>query len=385
MSAAQEIRISQSCATDPRRAVQEFYDGVQQPDMGLVVFFCSSDFDLDVVAAEMARCFAGIPVVGCTTAGQFGPLGYHDAGVSGASFPASACKVATGHLDRLQTFDVVRGQEFAQSLLQQLESQAVCPDASNTFGFLLIDGLSVREEPVVRVMQHALGGIPLFGGSAGDGLKFGATHVHHGSGFHADSAVLVLVSTTLPFRMFKTQHFVSTATRMVVTEADAKNRIVREINGLPASHEYARMVGVEVGNLNPMRFASSPAVVLIDGVEYVRSIQKANPDGSLTFYCAIEEGLVLRIAHGLDLLDNLAQTLERIEADIGAPQAVLGCDCVLRKLEILQTGLRDRVGDMLASHNAFGFNTYGEQYGGVHVNQTFTGIAIGLPKVGGDA
>jgi hypothetical protein len=26
-----------------------------------------------------------------------------------------------------------------------------------------------------------------------------------------------------------------------------------------------------------------------------------------------------------------------------------------------------------------GFNTYGEQYGGVHVNQTLTGVAIGMP------
>ena len=48
-------------------------------------------------------------------------------------------------------------------------------------------------------------------------------------------------------------------------------------------------------DLNSVPFADSPFVVKIDGANYVRSIQKVNPDGSLTFFCAIEEGLVLRV------------------------------------------------------------------------------------------
>jgi hypothetical protein len=37
------------------------------------------------------------------------------------------------------------------------------------------------------------------------------------------------------------------------------------------------------------------------------------------------------------------------------------------------------VGELFQRNNTVGFSTYGEQYGGVHVNQTFTGIAIGTP------
>ena len=58
-------------------------------------------------------------------------------------------------------------------------------------------------------------------------------------------------------------------------------------------------------------------------------------------------------------------------------QLVLTCDCILRKLEIVESGLADRVGDILRRNNAVGFNTYGEQFCGVHVNQTLTGIALG--------
>nr|WP_210259317.1 FIST C-terminal domain-containing protein [Agrobacterium sp. a22-2] len=116
---------------------------------------------------------------------------------------------------------------------------------------------------------------------------------------------------------------------------------------------------------------------MLDGTNYVRSIQRANPDGSLTFYCAIEEGLVFRVAKGVDLMANLVHALEAITSAIGPPQAMLVFDCILRKLEISQLKLRSDVGALLRGHGAVGFNTYGEQYQGVHVNQTLVGIAFG--------
>jgi hypothetical protein len=119
-------------------------------------------------------------------------------------------------------------------------------------------------------------------------------------------------------------------------------------------------------------------VVLIDGNNYVRSIQKVNSDGSLTFYCAIEEGVVLRVARGVDLIDNLEEAFAQIRSQIGPPQLVIGCDCILRRMEIVHHHLEDRVGQIFRSNNAVGFNTYGEQFRGVHINQTLTGIAIGM-------
>lgn len=383
---AQSIRIAQSYSTEARQAVQEFHEAVAQPNMELVVFFCSSEYDLDVLATEMSRLFAGIQVVGCTTAGEIGPAGYRQHSLSGASFPADSSVVVSGLLDRLSQFDIGRGDDFAQALLQRLESKAPDANPDNSFALLLIDGMSVREEPVAHALQHALGKITLFGGSAGDDLKFARTYVYSDGRFHSDSAALILINTSLPFKIFKTQHFVSTDERLVVTEADPARRIVKEINGRPAAAEYAQLLGVDVHDLNPMRFAASPVVVMIDGTDYVRSIQKANPDGTLTFFCAIEEGLVLRVAHGVDLVNNLEQTFDKIRAEIGMPQLVLGCDCILRNLEVSQNGLKDRVGEIFRRNNTIGFSSYGEQFHGVHVNQTLTGIAIGTvpePDTGG--
>jgi len=380
MRKVEQIRTAQTAATDARQAVRDFHAAVQQPAMALVIFFCSSRYDLDALADEMNRLFIGVKVVGCTTAGEIGPAGYCDFSLSGASFPAGSFSAVTGLLGHLQQFDIAKGQAFANTLLQQLEAQAPDSDATNSFGFLLIDGLSVREEPAVRTFQNVLGKIPLFGGSAGDDLQFLRTWVFHDGAFHTDSALLILGSTPLPFRIFKTQHFASDAERLVVTEADAALRVVNEINGLPAAEEYARVVGFHVDDLSPIGFATSPVVVVIDGTDYVRSIQKANADGSLTFFCAIEEGLVLRVAHCESLLDNLNDNFDAIRAEIGPPQAVFACDCILRNLEMMQDNLREAVGDIFRRNNAVGFSTYGEQYGGVHVNQTLTGIAFGAAQ-----
>jgi hypothetical protein len=345
--------------------------------MALVVFFCSVEYDLDAVADEIGRLFNGVVVVGSTTAGEIGPLGYLDHSLTGASFPASSFTVAHGRIDALQEFDAHRAKPFGQDLIRRLEDAEPRATADNTFALLLIDGLSVREEPVARALQSCLAELPLVGGSAGDGLAFAETRVYCDGAFRTDSAVVVLVTTELPFRVFKTQHFVPSDQRVVVTSADAEHRIIRELDGWPAVEGYARMLDETGETLDPMRFAQRPVVVLIDGANYVRSIQKANDDGSLTLFCAIEEGVVLRAAIGVDLVENLTDSLAGIRAEIGPPQLVIGYDCILRKLEMTQRGLVESVEAVMHANNVVGFSTYGEQYLGVHVNQTLTGVAIG--------
>ena len=56
---------------------------------------------------------------------------------------------------------------------------------------------------------------------------------------------------------------------------------------------------------------------------------------------------------------------------------IIGCECVLRSLELERTQMKQRVGDLLIANNVVGFNTYGEQFNAMHVNQTFTGVALG--------
>lgn len=377
MDKQEGIRTAQSCNPDPRSAVREFYAAVAQPAMSLVVFFCSSEYALDDLAAEINLLFSGIPVIGCTTAGEIGPDGCCDHSLSGASFSTSDARAVVGYLDHLQSFDKPRGHQFIDDLVGRFN--IVAPDAvpDNSFAFLLIDGLSNREEAAVHVFQMKLGKTALFGGSAADNQQFRHAQIFCDGAFRCDSAAVALVSTPHPFRLFKTQHFVAGTERMIVTDADQAQRLVREINGRPAAEEYARAIGVKVSELGTGHFSSFPMVVRINGMNFVRSVLRINPDGSMVFYCAIERGMVMWIAQGLEFIANLQRTFSGIRNEIGEPQLVIACDCVLRKLEISHKMLGEPVDEIFRQNHAVGFNTYGEQFAGIHINQTLTGIAIG--------
>jgi hypothetical protein len=366
-----------SQSRDAVLAAREIFAAIHQPDIKLAVFYCAPEFDLPLLASELHRLFGDIPLIGCTSAGEITPQGYLMGSITAFSL-ASPRLDAGVRLLRLDPFNSDQTRSDMLSLLRGLgERDGLPPSAANTFGFMLIDGLSMQEEMVVSCVYESLTGIELIGGSAADDTRFAATHIYHGGRFHQQVAVVAVVRTDLPFMAFRTQHFVKSDKRMVVTKADPARRIVYEIDGKSAGREFARLVGLHITELTPLIFATHPVVVRVGGQYFVRSIAKVNEDESLTFFCAIDEGIVLTIAKGVDMVENLREAFARVHEAIGQPQLVLGCDCILRRLETEREGIKTEIGRILAENNVIGFATYGEQYNSMHVNQTFTGIAIG--------
>ena len=368
---------SASHASDPATAVRELRAGLDQPNIGLAVFFCSPHYDRQQIRQALLQEFAGVPVIGCTTAGEIGPLGYAENGLAGFSLTADDFEIETALIENLQDLGLDQGHRRAQAMMQKFQSRGFELNSNNSFGFLLVDGLSVREEALVSSIHRPLGDIHMFGGSAGDGLNFHQTQVYSNGQFHSDAAIFSLIYTTLPFRVFRTQHFEETDAKLVITEADPLRRTVTEINAEPAAREYAKLIGLEVDKLTPMIFSAHPVVLRVGGEIYVRSIAKVNEDESLSFFCAIEPGVVLTVAKGLDMVQGLLNAFQEVSKEIGPPQLTIGCDCILRSLEGTDTGLKSELAGIFEKNNTIGFATYGEQFDSMHVNQTFTGVAIG--------
>ena len=163
----------------------------------------------------------------------------------------------------------------------------------------------------------------------------------------------------------------------MVTSASEENRRVHELNAEPAAHEYAMAVGLDPENLTPMSFAAYPLAVKIGGEFYCRSISRLDPDGSLTFFCAISEGAVLTLAQPRDIVEATRAELAGLDEALGGLDLVIGFDCVLRRLDAEARQVRHLISDLYRRYGVVGFETYGEQYRSMHLNQTFTGIAIG--------
>lgn len=371
------LRVGASHALTAEDAVREVRSALGEVRDGCVIFFSSVRYERNALAEALAKHFAGARVVGCSTAGEIAPGGYTRESMVAVHLPAEEFATVATVIENLSAFAPAEGQQRVRQALASLQERMHAPLSGHTFALVLIDGLSRQEEWVVSTLSGALGDIPLFGGSAGDDLQFHDTYVYTDGMIPRDSAVLLLVNTPAPFHVFRTQHFVHTDRKMVVTGADPSARRVTEINGEPAAQEYARLVGLDVDRLTPMAFAANPVVVRVGGLYYVRSIQKVNPDESLTFFCAIDEGIVLTVAQGLDIVENLREALAGVRQEVGEPRLIIGCDCVLRRLEVERKALSTEVSRLLAANRVIGFSTYGEQFNAMHVNQTFTGVAIG--------
>ena len=343
-----------------------------------VLLFVSPETDLAALATEVTAAFGAVPVIGCTTAGEITGAGYAEGEIVAVGLPQGLFMVST-----LLIADLARIE--AQALIGQLirDRQAMArarPAWEGEFAFLMVDGLSVREDELASTLARGLGPVPLFGGSAGDGTRFGATFVLHEGQFLQNAAVVTLVRTAARVKVFSLDHLRPTEARMVVTEADPARRIVRGINAEPAAREYARILGKDPAQLTTFTFAAHPVVVRIGGAHHVRAIQQVDANGDLIFFSAIDEGVVLTLAEPQDMAAHLSRALADLRGQ-GAAPAILACDCILRRMEALEKQMTGEISAELSAHGVVGFSTYGEQVNSMHVNQTMTGVALYPPDV----
>lgn len=366
-----------SYSADPRRASSELRDAFRDADPGFVLFFCSAEYDLEVLGRALAQDFAGIGLAGCTTAGEITPNGYGQGCITAIGFDRHGFAIESALVKEIGQFSLTDAQAVVETLTVGCGSRNLAPIKGHTFALTLLDGLSSQEELFLVALNSALGSIPNFGGSAGDDIHLANTHVYCDGRFHTDSAVVLLFNTRCEFEVFSTHHMQAPGEKMVVTAADPDSRTVLELNAEPAAAEYARVIGVPENALDHRAFALNPVAVRIGDDFYVRSIQRVNADRSLTFYCAVEKGIVLTAMRPGPMLPDLEAEFARIEQAIGTPRLVIGCDCFLRRLEAHHSGRHEATSAFLRAHRVIGFNTYGEQFNGMHLNQTFTGVAIG--------
>lgn len=369
------VRRASTPAEDPE-AIATLARALGPGPFALVLIFASPEADLARLPAEAARAFPGAAIAGCTTAGEITGAGYEEGAVVAIGFAAEQFAAETVAIRDLRHLDA---GDLAAALGRARERLAAAhPEFSEEFALLLVDGLSVMEDELAARLAAGLGSAPLIGGSAGDGARFGRTFVMEDDALLGDAAVVSLVRSACPVRVFSVDHLEPTGRRMVVTEADPHRRIVRRINAEPAAREYARLLGKDPQQLTPFTFAAHPVVVRMGERHHVRAIQQVGADGDLLFFAAIDEGVVLTLAEPRDMASHLAGELERLSRP-GRPLAILAFDCVLRRLEAQEKQQLGAVSELLRRHGVTGFSTYGEQRGPIHVNHTMTGMAFYPP------
>ena len=370
------IAIGRSVAVDPLTAVEEACADIDCLLSCFVLAFVPSNLDPAEVSPCLNRKLAGVPVFGCTTAGQITRSGYESDALLLLAFPRSNFRCSSILFEKLRPLDSTEIAATAQRQSERFRHTA----GWNRLALVFTDGLSKQEDLLVSTLETVLDGLPIFGGSAGDGLQYEETFVFHGGTVHSNAAVLLLMETNLGFQGIGFDHFLPVGSEIIITDADPEERVVYEINGAPAAQEYARLVGCAAEDLSPLVFAENPLLLRQNLNYYVRAIREPMEGDSLSFLAAIDDGLIMTLGRGKEIIETLKAGLDVRDNTGTAPDFILGFDCILRKLEIEQKQLSNQVSDVLQSHRVVGFNTYGEQQSGVHMNQTFVGVAFFEPE-----
>ncbi|SNR67194.1 FIST N-terminal domain-containing protein [Puniceibacterium sediminis] len=376
LNAPTSVGVGVSYLKDARDAVADLVTQIDLREVCFAMVLIPEGSDLPALAAELDRQMPGLPVFGCTTAGQITPRGYETEALQVLAFPKRHFRCASMLIKPLKPLSIKKIAADARRHDAQFQRTADW----DRLALIFADGLSKQEDMLVTALEQGLGDMPVFGGSAGNGLNFRETFVLHGGEFHTNAALLLFLETDLAFTGLGFDHFLPTDKQMVVTHAIPEERLVLEINGAPAAVEYARLVGVPVDQLSPQVFAENPVLVRNHHNYHVRAIQEAPGAHALSFLSAIDDGLLLTLGRGKEILRTLETGLDVRSPAGNPPDFILGFDCVLRKLEIEQKQLSGAVSEIFRDRRVLGFNTYGEQHCGVHVNQTFVGVAFFEPR-----
>ncbi|SMO44560.1 Uncharacterized conserved protein, contains FIST_N domain [Saccharicrinis carchari] len=361
-----KVKIAHSTKQDIDGILKDIKMQIGDCDPKFIQFYASPTINPEKISRGVYEMFEQTPVIGCSSSGEI---------VSGKMLENSIVLMALGEeivedckIEVLTdiTEDIlavdksfVRLKDYYGEDLSQL-------DTKEHVGLLLIDGLSGMEEKINERIGD-LTNITFVGGSAGDNMAFKKTYVYANGEYYSNAAVIALLKCNTAFSVLKTQSFKSLNKKALITKSEARR--VMEINGKPASTEYARLMGTN-DELVENQFFTHPLGISVVGDYFVRSPQRVDGNDVL-FYCGINEGVELELLESQDIIESTKQDLAEKVQELGSVSALINFNCMFRTLELQDKNQTNAYGKLFADIPTVGLSTYGESYIG-HMNQTAT-------------
>jgi hypothetical protein len=361
-------------------------------DARLLIVFCSDVYDhVELLRAVRAEA-PGVPVVGCSTAGEIAVAGdtatAGDSTVVVTALGGSGFSVATRHARAEEGETGLRDASFeAAGCLADVDRR------EHSVLLVLSDGLAGDQEEVVRGAYRAAGAtVPLVGGCAGDDLKMTATHQFHNDEVLRGAVVAAAIASDAPLGIGVRHGWRRVGDPMVVTNSDG-NRLF-SLDDEPALDTYLRRLSAPAEAYEDpaafTRFAMThPLGMSRRSGEEVRFVAEADfasrslvcianvPKGGLTWFMEGDERSVLSATD-----DACREALGSLGAR--EPLGLLAFDCIARRGVLGDEGVQrevDRLAGFAPSTPVAGFYTYGEfartrGTTGFH-NQTLVVLAVG--------
>ena len=374
--------IDPDSAAAGREATREAMTG---EDAKLLIVFSSDAYDLPVLLASINETSGGVPLIGCSTAGEIAGSRAGDASVVVMALGGPGFSIATGA-------GVGASARLREAGAQAASCFADVPAGEHRVLILLSDALRGDQQEVVRGAYGVLGAeIPLVGGCAGDGLKMERTFQFLGTEVLEDAVVGAALVSDAPIGIGVRHGWRKVGEPMMVT-GSWDNRVYT-LDDRPALDVYLeRLDAPAEARTDPAAFTkfaiTHPLGINRRTGEEVRFVAEANfedrslgcvahvPQGGLTWFMEGDDQSVLGAADGA-CFDALKFLDER------PPLGFVAFDCVARRGVLGDGGVArevSRIGELAGGAPVAGFYSYGEiarthGINGFH-NQTLVILAI---------
>ncbi len=367
------VKVIYSTKETVNEIVADLKEQLKDFDYNLVQFYASSNINPHELSSNLYEELGKCSMFGCTTSGEI---------VSGHMLENSVVLMAMSSnivadfkievLENISTNTMVVDNAVA-SLNAHFEENLATLNPHKHIGFVLIDGLSSREEEINERIGD-LTNITFVGGSAGDNLKFENTYVFANGKAYTDAAVICLMKSNVKFGIIKTQSVSSLQEKLLVTKVDEESRTIIEFNNKPALDEYARLTGYTESN-KLATFARHPLGFMMENDIFVRSPKTTN-EKKLVLACSVRKGTELNVLETQDLVEDTKNALENKLKEFGKVTALINFNCIYRALELQLLNKTQEYVDLFDNIPMVGFTTYGESYIG-HLNQTAIMLLFG--------
>jgi methyl-accepting chemotaxis protein len=309
---------------------------------------------------------AGVPVVGCTSAGEFADNFVSNKSVVIMLIGGDQLDVMTGVGTGLKADSAgAVGRMFSS-----LRKRTGAPKAFVKKGLLLFsDGLAGNGEKLVdNVFASAGSTVDIAGGAAGDGGLFKETFVMQGGQVHKDAVVGLELGLHSPMGVGVAHGWCPSKVKGKVTKAAGGTLF--EVDGKPAYkiyEAYAAAIHYPLSRSNAGAFMMNNelGVITADQVK-IRAPLKLNDDDSISMASEIHVGAEVSVVEGKceALIAAATQATRTAMAGLKGAKAagVIVFDCVARKA-VLQDEFQkevDAIKKVAGDVPVIGFNTYGE-------------------------
>ena len=294
--------------------------GLDNVKMAYVYASCA--YDLDEMLAGIADEMPGVPVIGntsftgvITSEGYIsGPDGF--VGIMAVSDADMAVGVAAVEKEKC----AVEAGEKVAKLAMERAGKTVPPD------YFYMVAPPGEEEFYLKGITKVIGRIPFFGGSAADNSISGEWKLYTDKGAFADGVAVAFFYSDKKMTNKFTGAYRETKDVGVITKV-IDNRVLAEIDGVPALQKYADWRGMDVEALKGGAVLSETVVSPL-GVKdrlgdlvAIRHPMNGNDDLTMNIGNNLAEGTaIIRMEGTVDeLIDSTGATLEELKQKMAAP------------------------------------------------------------------